>query len=85
MTMPKCPQCGMDHTYSDTEFYICPDCGNEWSMTEEMSADELTARDAHGNILKDVLDEFEIKARYIEAKPNKSNQNYNEDAWIFTK
>lgn len=53
MTMPKCPQCGMDHTYSDTEFYICPDCGNEWSMTEEMSVDELTARDAHGNILKD--------------------------------
>ncbi len=52
--MPACPQCGMDHTYSDTEFYYCPDCGYEWSVTEEIVEDEgLTARDAHGTPLKD--------------------------------
>ena len=52
--MPACPQCGMDHTYSDTEFYFCPDCGYEWSVSEEAVEDEgLTARDAHGTILKD--------------------------------
>lgn len=54
MTMPNCPQCGMNHTYSDTEFYFCPDCGHEWSMTEDASDhDELTAKDAHGNTLSD--------------------------------
>ncbi len=55
MNLPPCPQCGMEHTYSDTEFYICPDCAHEWSMTEEAAPAEvgLTAKDAHGTPLVD--------------------------------
>lgn len=53
--LPPCPQCGMEHTYTDTEFYFCPDCGHEWSTTEEAPKEEagLTARDAHGTPLAD--------------------------------
>lgn len=45
----------MEHTYTDTEFYFCPDCGNEWSTKEEAPKEDagLTARDAHGTPLVD--------------------------------
>ena len=33
----------------------------------------------YANILKNVLDEFGIKARYISAEPDKSNPNYNDN------
>lgn len=53
MTMPNCPKCGSEYTYDDTEFYHCPDCAHEWSMTEEAQSDELVVKDAHGADLRD--------------------------------
>ena len=54
--LPPCPQCGLEHTYTDTEFYFCPDCGNEWSVNEEENTQEKekpVTRDAHGTPLED--------------------------------
>src|SRR5690349_18041401 len=52
-TVPNCPQCNSEYTYQDGPLFICPECGNEWSLAETESAHEyaLLVKDAHGNIL----------------------------------
>ncbi|OYQ72821.1 zinc ribbon domain-containing protein YjdM [Wohlfahrtiimonas sp. G9077] len=52
MTMPNCPKCHSEYTYQDGEHYVCPECAHEWSDADE-AEDVLTARDAHGNELRD--------------------------------
>ena len=68
----KCPQCGSENIYADSNLWICPECSHEWSLyaaetTAESTepADQLT-RDAHGNVLNDgdavtVIKELKIK------------------------
>lgn len=54
MTMPNCPKCNSEYTYIDGEMFICPECANEWSENDTDSEhEELTAKDAHGNTLRD--------------------------------
>lgn len=54
MTMPNCPKCGSEYTYIDGEMFMCPECAHEWTENDLSSEDEaLTAKDAHGNILRD--------------------------------
>ncbi|GAA5093281.1 zinc ribbon domain-containing protein YjdM [Wohlfahrtiimonas larvae] len=54
MTMPNCPKCNSEYTYADGELFICPECANEWSANDvDSEHEELTAKDAHGNILRD--------------------------------
>ena len=48
---PKCPKCQYEYTYDDGVNYICPDCGNEWSMTETSAEDVFIVKDANGNVL----------------------------------
>lgn len=52
---PKCSKCGSEHTYEDGTFYICPECGHEWAIHEEVENESFkpVVRDAHGNILED--------------------------------
>ncbi|WHR55913.1 zinc ribbon domain-containing protein YjdM [Wohlfahrtiimonas chitiniclastica] len=52
MTMPNCPKCHSEYTYQDGEHYVCPECAYEWSDADD-AEDVLTARDAHGNELRD--------------------------------
>ncbi|AKC88027.1 zinc ribbon domain-containing protein YjdM [Pseudoxanthomonas suwonensis] len=47
---PACPQCGLDNTYADGAFWVCPDCGHEWSG-EAAAEDALVVRDSNGNVL----------------------------------
>lgn len=50
---PKCPQCDMENTYFDGTVYVCPDCGNEWTVGDnEVEADD-TPRDSNGTELTD--------------------------------
>lgn len=53
--LPACPACTMEHTYTDTEFFFCPDCGHEWSVNADTTTEETgpTTRDAHGSPLVD--------------------------------
>jgi len=38
----------MDNTYFDGVMYICPDCGHEWSNSEEEETTDNTPRDSNG-------------------------------------
>ena len=53
--LPCCPKCSSKYTYESENLYICPDCAHEWSidMPPEGVEEDLIAKDAHGNILKD--------------------------------
>lgn len=53
-TLPICPSCGSDLTYSDGSSYICPMCAHEWTPAEHEAALEAAIiRDANGNELED--------------------------------
>lgn len=49
----NCPICDMDNTYTDGVLFICPDCGHEWTGSEEDGAHDDTPRDSNGAELKD--------------------------------
>ncbi|MGV6859540.1 MAG: zinc ribbon domain-containing protein YjdM [bacterium] len=53
--LPHCPKCNSEYTYEDGEMYVCPECGHEWSRTEEAEAGEAEKvyRDSVGNVLED--------------------------------
>lgn len=54
--MPVCPQCHSQHTYSDGDNYVCPECAYEWPMTavdEGADGSEQGVRDSNGTILVD--------------------------------
>ncbi len=56
MSLPVCPACGMENTYTDGDQYICPDCFHEWPLdaaAEGDSAGEPVVRDANGTPLVD--------------------------------
>ncbi len=60
-TLPACPQCGLNNTYSDGDNLVCPDCAFEWpAHASTTDADEASSegsdgvvRDANGNPLAD--------------------------------
>lgn len=68
---PKCPKCSSENTYSDGNFWVCPECGNEWdpnavSTTEQVTQVSGETRDANGNVLQTgdsvtVIKELRIK------------------------
>ncbi len=54
----KCPKCNSEYAYQDRSLWICPDCSHEWDPSAAAEAntaqvDDLSIRDAHGNILQD--------------------------------
>lgn len=55
MSEPKCPQCQCEHTYQDGNFWVCPECANEFSAdaaAEPVEATTAAIKDAHGNVLQ---------------------------------
>jgi protein PhnA len=53
--LPNCPKCDSIYTYEDRQFYVCPECANEWpidSATNSNSEDEIVIKDANGNTLQ---------------------------------
>ena len=53
--LPPCPSCNSSFTYEDAALFVCPECGNEWSQSEQNQASESARiyKDASGNILQD--------------------------------
>lgn len=53
--LPNCPKCNSAYTYEDRSLFVCPECGNEWTLELEIenSEDKKIVKDANGNILND--------------------------------
>ncbi|OGV29486.1 MAG: alkylphosphonate utilization protein [Legionellales bacterium RIFCSPHIGHO2_12_FULL_35_11] len=52
-TLPSCPKCHSEYTYKDGDFFICPECANEWDQTVVEPTEARIVKDAHGNVLQD--------------------------------
>lgn len=54
MSLPHCPKCSSEYTYEDNGMFICPECAYEWNNAEPaQESDELSVKDANGNLLAD--------------------------------
>ncbi|MFL0800980.1 MAG: alkylphosphonate utilization protein [Agarilytica sp.] len=53
--LPNCISCGSTYTYEDRGMYVCPECGHEWSQSDEVDAqsNDASIHDANGNMLSD--------------------------------
>lgn len=75
-TIPACPVCGMENTYSDGAMWICPDCSHEWSPEASAEAEGDSARvikDANGQVLQDgdtvtVIKDLKVKGSSLVVK-----------------
>ena len=50
--MPNCPMCQSEYTYADRGLFVCPECGHEWSESEDVE-EGLVVKDSNGNPLQD--------------------------------
>jgi len=52
---PRCPLCESEHTYLDGLFFVCPECGHEWSVepTTVEPENSYSPKDANGVPLQD--------------------------------
>jgi protein PhnA len=57
MTIPACPKCSSQNTYSTGDLMVCPDCFHEWNPNEVEEIEEVSGNkkviDSNGNILQD--------------------------------
>lgn len=51
--LPRCPECNSEFTYEDRGMLICPECGHEWSTTDNEEATTEVIKDSNGNTLTD--------------------------------
>jgi protein PhnA len=66
----------MENTYPDGDSYICADCGHEWPIAENGSADDdadKAVKDANGNVLSDgdsvvLIKDLKVKGSSITLK-----------------
>lgn len=53
-SLPNCPSCQSTYTYEDRGLFVCPECGNEWSASQELEETSgLVVKDSNGNLLQD--------------------------------
>ena len=50
--MPNCPMWQSEYTYEDRGLFVCPECGHEWSESEDVE-EGLVVKDSNGNPLQD--------------------------------
>ncbi|MBO0413619.1 alkylphosphonate utilization protein [Enterococcus hulanensis] len=50
--MPNCPMCQSEYTYEDRGLFVCPECGHEWSESDEVE-EGLVVKDSNGNQLQE--------------------------------
>jgi protein PhnA len=52
--LPSCPKCNSEYTYEDGALFVCPMCGNEWSLeSDKENSEDSLFKDANGNLLQD--------------------------------
>lgn len=54
-SLPHCPACNSEYTYTDDTNFICPECAFEWPQVAPAGSDDDAprVRDANGNVLAD--------------------------------
>ncbi|MCH0564145.1 MULTISPECIES: zinc ribbon domain-containing protein YjdM [unclassified Streptomyces] len=55
-TLPPCPACSGTYAYEMGALLVCPECGHEWSPSEESAhggSRDRVVKDAVGNVLAD--------------------------------
>jgi len=53
-TLPNCPKCQSEFTYTDGDMFVCPECAHEWPQQALDSTDDRrVVRDSNGNELAD--------------------------------
>ena len=72
-TLPNCPKCGSEYTYSDGTMYICPECAHEWSQDSQVQSHDRVIKDANGNELQDgdtvtVIKDLKVKGSSLVVK-----------------
>ncbi|WP_345949215.1 zinc ribbon domain-containing protein YjdM [Mucilaginibacter sp. PAMB04274] len=52
--LPPCPICQSPYAYELESLLVCPECGHEWSLSEEQAgSDGFVVKDSNGNTLQD--------------------------------
>lgn len=52
--MKNCPVCECPYGYElNEDTYACPECSNEWDISEDQTELGLVIKDVNGNILQD--------------------------------
>ena len=71
-TLPNCPKCNSGFTYESEGLFVCPECANEWTLESkaEPGEQEVTVKDAHGNLLKDGDSVVLIKDLKVKGSPS---------------
>jgi protein PhnA len=48
--LPPCPTCNSEYAYEDGAMLVCPECGHEWVVTSDESAEkkESVVKDING-------------------------------------
>jgi len=74
-SLPNCPKCNSEYTYTDGLLLVCPECSYEWTNeTNEVPVnDTKVVKDAHGNILQDgdavtVIKDLKVKGSSLVVK-----------------
>ncbi|KUO07384.1 zinc ribbon domain-containing protein YjdM [Streptomyces sp. DSM 15324] len=70
--LPPCPECSSAYTYESGALLVCPECGHEWSPSEESSNDtgDKVTRDAVGNVLADGDTVTVVKTLKVKGSPS---------------
>ncbi|SDD97371.1 phosphonoacetate hydrolase [Mucilaginibacter pineti] len=51
--LPPCPVCRSPYTYELESLLVCPECGHEWAVAEEVVAAEgFVVKDSNGSTLQ---------------------------------
>ena len=69
--LPPCPECSGAYTYEMGALLVCPECGHEWSQSEESAvgtADKVI-RDSVGNVLADGDTVTVVKTLKVKGSP----------------
>jgi protein PhnA len=82
LDLPNCSKCNSEYTYEDRSLFICPECGNEWTLEskDENSEDEQIVKDANGNVLNDgdtviVIKDLKVKGSSSDLKKGTKVKN----------
>lgn len=80
-----CPKCNSNYSYQDRDLWVCPECGHEWSLSDEGNAidqvsDKFVICDAHGNTLQDgdsvtVIKDLKVKGSSLVVKVGTKAKN----------
>ena len=72
--LPNCPDCSSSYTYEDGAMLICPECGHEWKIEDDVQHDNaLIVKDSNGNVLNDgdtisVIKDLKVKGSSLVVK-----------------